>query len=112
MRILLSIILLVTTLPVMAEPPALEPPAFEPLPTTALPQTGPVGEDMEPEVKIIKKDKATIHEYRMNGVLYMVKIIPGFGPPYYLIDGDGDGYLESRHNEIEPGVPQWMLYRW
>jgi len=48
----------------------------------------------------------------MNGVLYMVKIIPGLGPPYYLIDGDGDGYLESRHNELEPSVPQWMIYRW
>ncbi len=107
MRKLLSVILLATALPLMAEPPPLEP-----LPPSALPQTGPVGEDMEPEVKIIKKDKATIEEYRVNGVLYMVKIIPNIGPPYYLIDGDGDGYLESRHNELEPGVPQWMLYRW
>ena len=50
----------------------------------------------------------------MNGLLYMVKIIPGIGPPYYLIDGDGDGYLESRYNNLEPGimVPQWMIYRW
>ena len=109
MRKLLSIILLATALPLLAEPPALEP-----LPAAALPQTGPVGEDMEPEVKIIKKDNATIHEYRMNGLLYMVKIIPGIGPPYYLIDGDGDGYLESRYNNLEPGimVPQWMIYRW
>ena len=109
MRKLLSIILLATTLPLVAESPAVEP-----LPPPALPQTGPAGEDMEPEVKIIKKDKATIEEYRVNGVLYMVKIIPGIGPPYYLIDGDGDGYLESRYNDLEPGimVPQWMIYRW
>jgi hypothetical protein len=106
MRKLLPVILLATALPLMAEPP------LEPLPPPALPQTGPVGDDMEPEVKIIQKDTATIEEYRVNGVLYMVKIIPGIGPPYYLIDGDGDGYLESRHNELEPGVPQWMLYRW
>ena len=109
MRILVSITLLAASLAVMAEPPVLEP-----LPSPSLPQTGPAGEDMEPEVKIIKKDSATIEEYRMNGVLYMVKITPGMGLPYYLIDGDGDGYLESRYNNIEPGmmVPQWMIYRW
>ena len=107
MRILLPIILRATSRPLMAEAPAVDP-----LPPPALPQTGPAGEDMEPEVKIIKKDKAIIHEYRVNGVLYMVKIIPGIGPPYYLIDGDGDGYLESRHNNLEPAVPQWMIYRW
>jgi hypothetical protein len=109
MRKLFIIFVLAASLPVMAEPPALEP-----LAPPALPQTGPAGEEMEPEVKIIKRDNATIEEYRMNGVLYMVKIVPGIGLPYYLIDGDGDGYLESRHDNLEPGimVPQWMIYRW
>lgn len=107
MRKLLAILLLATTLPVLAEPPALEA-----LPAPALPQTGPAGEDLEPEVKIIKRDNATIHEYRVNGVLYMVKIVPGAGPPYYLVDNDGDGYLESRYNNLDPVVPQWMIYRW
>ena len=89
-------------------------PVLEPLSAPTLPQTGPAGEEMTPEVKIIKKDSATIHEYRMGGLLYMVKIIPGIGPPYYLIDADGDGSLESRHNQLEPAmmVPQWMIYRW
>jgi len=109
MRKLFIIFLLAASLPVIAEPPALES-----LPSPATQQTGPVGEEMEPEVKIIKRDNASIEEYRMNGVLYMVKIVPSIGLPYYLIDGDGDGYLESRNNTLEPGlmVPQWMIYRW
>ena len=109
MRKLFFIILIALSLPVIAEPPALEA-----LPAPVLPQTGPAGEDMSPDVRIIKKDDATIEEYRMNGLLYMVRITPAIGLPYYLIDADGDGKLESRYNNLEPGlmVPQWMIYRW
>ena len=109
MRNLFFIFLLAVSLPVMAEAPALET-----LPAPVLPQTGPAGEDMEPDVRIIKKDDAMIEEYRMNGQLYMVKVTPGIGLPYYLIDGDGDGRLESKYNKLDPGimVPQWMIYRW
>jgi hypothetical protein len=44
----------------------------------------------------------------------MVKIEPRNGPPYYLIDKDGDGSLESRYNKLEPAllVPSWMIFRW
>ena len=122
MRKLLFILLLAASLPLAAEQEqALEPPlaaeqvqVLEPLNAPALPQTGPVGEELEPEVRIIKKDSATIEEYRMNGALYMVKITPAIGLPYYLIDADGDGKLESRYNKLDPGlmVPQWMIYRW
>ncbi|MCK5481748.1 MAG: DUF2782 domain-containing protein [Gammaproteobacteria bacterium] len=89
-------------------------PVLEPLSAPTLPQTGPAGEEMAPEVRIIKKDDATIQEYRMGGQLYMVKITPSIGLPYYMIDTDGDGRLESRYNNLEPGimVPQWMIYRW
>jgi hypothetical protein len=109
MRKLLTIFFLAAALPVLADPPA-----TEPLPSPDLPQIGPAGEELEPEVKIIKKENATIEEYRMNGVLYMVKIVPGTGLPYYLIDTDGDGYLESKLNNLDQGimVPQWMIYRW
>jgi len=71
-------------------------------------------EELEPEVSIIKRTDETIHEYRVNGELYMVKIEPRTGPPYYLIDKDGDGSLESRYNKLEPAllVPSWMIFRW
>jgi hypothetical protein len=90
-------------------------PALEPLPeTTPLPTGTNDAEELEPEVSIIKRDTETIHEYRVNGELYMVKIEPRNGPPYYLIDKDGDGSLESRYNKLEPAllVPSWMIFRW
>jgi hypothetical protein len=66
-----------------------------------------------PEVRVIQRPDALIEEYRQNGRLYMVKIVPRFGPPYYLVDSDGDGSLESRRFELDSGtVPQWMLFSW
>jgi len=113
MKRLLIILIFFFFSPAMAE----EPPVLEPLPDEAsLPaSTGMSDEDqMEPEVTITKRNDAVVHEYRMNGQLYMVKIIPSRGYPYYLMDTDGDGLLESRYNQIDPAllVPRWMLFRW
>ena len=98
----------------LAEQP---PPPLEPLPTDAAPPQ-PTGtneaQELEPEVTIIKRGKDVIQEYRLNGQLYMIKIVPEIGLPYYLVDRDGDGELESRYNKLEPDilVPSWMIYRW
>lgn len=84
-------------------------------PVTAPPSSGvDVDDGLEPEVSIIKRDDAVVQEYRMNGVLYMVKVIPAVGPPYYLFDSNGDGSLNIRRNELDPGlvVPSWMIFRW
>lgn len=64
------------------------------------------------QVTITKKKDTTIEEYRMNGQLYMIKVIPRHGKPYYLIDEKGDGHY-VRHST--PGsnvrVPQWVIKR-
>lgn len=79
-----------------------------------LPDPVESGEPIEPQVTIIQRDDATVEEYRVNGVLYMVKIIPVVGPAYYLVDRDGDGQLESRVNDItrDIPVPQWLIFSW
>ncbi len=71
-------------------------------------------EQIEPEVNIIQRNDKTIEEYRVNGQLYMIKVTPKGAPPYYLIDTDGDGSLETRQTEIEPDllIPSWVLFRW
>lgn len=79
--------------------------------------TPPAAEDEpaapEPEVTIIKRKEEIIEEYRVNGQLYMVKITPNKGYPYYLIDTDGDGSFETRRNELDnPPVTQWKILRW
>lgn len=110
-----KLFILLALLPFAAQ--AETPPEVQPMPAppvTAPPSSGlDVDDGLEPEVSIIKRDDAVVHEYRMNGVLYMVKVIPVAGPPYYLIDSKGDGNL-IRHSEIDPGlvVPSWMIFRW
>ncbi len=85
--------------------PAPEPPV--------LPEQVQSGETLEPEVTIIHKEQETVEEYRINGRLYQVKITPTKGAPYYLIDTDGDGELETRANDItQSQVPQWVLFSW
>jgi hypothetical protein len=87
-----------------------------PVPDTAPPPTPSerAQEQIEPEVLIIQRDDKTIEEYRVNGRLYMIKITPRGAPPYYLIDTDGDGSLDSQPSEIEPHlmIPSWILFRW
>lgn len=50
-----------------------------------------------------------IDEFRVGGVLRMVKVTPHIGVPYYLVDRNGDGRLEV-HGEA-PGV-YFKLYSW
>lgn len=72
-------------------------------------KTGP-----QPEVTIVQRKDAKVEEYRLNGRLYMVKVTPFVGPPYYFVDRDGDGLMESRINGrgAEPRVPQWTILSW
>lgn len=79
-----------------------------------IPQQVQSGEALEPEVTIIQREQETVEEYRINGQLYMIKITPSAGPPYYLIDVKGDGNFERRGNDIvsETYVPQWVLFSW
>jgi hypothetical protein len=55
-----------------------------------------------------------IEEYRAGGVLYMIRVNPARGAPYYLVDTDGDGNLETRFNDLAGGllIPAWILFRW
>lgn len=96
-----------------AEAPPVVVQAPEP-PVTVLPSDGLEDDELEPQVSIIKRDDAVVQEYRMNGTLYMVKVIPVVGPAYYLIDSNGDGALNIQRNELDPGlvVPSWMIFRW
>ena len=87
--------------------------AEAPLPPD-LPDPLQSGQPIEPEVTIIQRDDATIEEYRLNGRMYMAKITPKIGKPYYLVDKDGDGNMEARMSVIYDDfvVPQWVLFSW
>ncbi|HKK04402.1 MAG: DUF2782 domain-containing protein [Gammaproteobacteria bacterium] len=103
-----------------APPPPPPPPASAP---GTQPNTNPgppapsVGADqqdsLEPEVTIIQRQHTTIEEYRVHGRLQYVKITPDKGFPYYLIDTNGDGILDTRSDNLDnPPINQWILFQW
>jgi len=89
-------------LPEVPEPPEL-----------ALPSPGADEEDssLEPQVTITKRGEDKVEEYRVNGRLYMIKITPRIGLPYYLIDNHGDGTFATGGLDQGPVVrpPMWVI---
>lgn len=71
---------------------------------------GSADADLEPQVTITKHTEQTVEEYRMGGRLYMIKITPKIGKPYYLVDDLGDGKF-SRQESLDSGVrpPRWII---
>ena len=108
MRILIALILSALTGFATAAPaknPAPVPPP-PPVDNTA------ADSELEPPVTIIKQAEQTIEEYRANGKLYMIKVTPKVGPPYYLVDDRGDGKF-SRQESLDSGVrpPRWTIHK-
>mgnify|MGYP001618187277 CR=1 FL=1 len=87
-----------------------QPTNLEPLPPPPMFATGPEADSDEPEVTITRQTEQTIEEYRVGGRLYMIKITPKLGPPYYLVDDQGDGKF-SRQESLDSGVrpPRWII---
>ncbi|HKX56402.1 MAG TPA: DUF2782 domain-containing protein [Xanthomonadales bacterium] len=71
-------------------------------------------EQIEPTVTIRDEEGKRIEEYSRNGQVYMVKVIPDKGVPYYYIDSDGDGQLEtSPTKDLEQVRPvYWKVKEW
>ncbi len=79
-----------------------------------LPEPVQSGEEMEPDITIIRKGKDTIQEFRRNGRLYMVKVQPQVGQAYYLLDTNGDGQMDLKKSDLDKGgsINQWLLFEW
>lgn len=92
--------------------PVLQPEAVPEIPD--LPAQQQSGENMEPDITIKKDGEDTIQEYRIDGKLYKIKVIPAVGPPYYLLDTDGDGNMDVRRSDLDHGIQtqQWLLFSW
>ena len=107
------ILLSILAFPVFAvdeKPPRLE--AVPEAPEPSLPVQS--GETLEPDITIIRKGKNTVQEYRRGGRLYMIKVVPDIGPPYYFIDNDGDGKMDVRRNDLDRGsdINMWKILEW
>ena len=79
----------------------------------AIPSASYQGETVEPEITIIETEKETIYEYRVRGNLYMIKVQPQIGPPYFLLDTNGDGEMDVQEDRVwNNAIPQWVLFSW
>ncbi|MCL2346165.1 MAG: DUF2782 domain-containing protein [Desulfobulbus sp.] len=111
MRRLLPL-LLFAALPVCAQQPA----DAQPLPAVPPPPPGMEAFDaaIEPEVTIVKSERETREEFRISGKLYMIKVTPAVGSPYYLIDRQGNGvFVETSIDSSRPvRPPMWVIHSW
>jgi len=53
-----------------------------------------------------------VQEYRQNGRLFMVRVDPKNGPPYYLYDDDGNGRLDRTDGDRRFSPVYWTIYEW
>ena len=73
----------------------------------ALPR--PASAQRGPDVVIIAEEDKMIYEFRQNGELRMIRIVPTFGKPYYLVPVDstkGFGDLQR----VDALIPNWILW--
>lgn len=71
---------------------------------------GPNGE--EPEVTIHDDGERKIEEYRINGMLYTVKVTPKDGTPYYLVRSEDDGNFVRADRPQQMYIPSWKIFTW
>jgi len=61
-----------------------------------------------PDVTIIEDEERTILEYRQGGVLRMVRIVPTWGVPYYLVPRDQTAGEEDLER-ADALLPNWVI---
>ncbi len=111
-----AISLMFAWIPLMAQEDLEKPPE---IPQEAV-KEGPLppkvqDEQLEPTVTIREEENRRIEEYRLNGRIYMVKVTPKNGVPFYYLDTDGDGQLEldmdqQKLNPVQPVY--WKIKEW
>jgi hypothetical protein len=89
-------------------------PGLQPLPEPPPPPPGLEPDPaLEPQVTIQRRGTETVEEFRINGRLYMVKVTPAHGKPYYLVDAVGKGDF-TRYDSYDTGTrpPMWVIHQW
>lgn len=66
----------------------------------------------DPDVTIRQEGDKTIQEYRVNGFLYAIKVIPKGGKPYFLVRADGSDGNFVRSDNPDMLIPAWEIFKW
>jgi len=75
------------------------------------PPPEPSSAEVEPEITITTKGTEMHEEYRLHGRLYMIKVTPAHGKPYYLIDQEGSGNFRRSDFDTRISIPMWVIKR-
>lgn len=67
--------------------------------------------DEKPEITVIQKGDDKVEEYRIGGQLYMMKVTPKHGVPYYLHKEDQDGGWVNVGPNPPLVIPKWTIFR-
>lgn len=127
MRIVVAVMVLGMSLPVLAQAPserslptdtpaqrkpAAKGPILQPLPEPPPPPPGLEPDPaLEPQVTIQRRGQDTIEEFRLNGRLFMVKVTPAHGVPYFLIDNVGRGeFVRYDNYDTRVRPPMWVIH--
>ncbi len=81
-------------------------------PPPALPEGVDNEDSMQADVVIRKGKDKVIEEFRVNGQLYMVRITPKIGKPYYIRYPDGANGRTIRRELDDINTPFWKLFEW
>ena len=63
------------------------------------------------DIQIVTGESRTVYEYRQNGKLVAIKVVPKNGKPYYMVPADEIGMprdLETARHLY----PQWVIIEW
>lgn len=125
LHLILACILSIVSLQAVAQepgegaPPRAEvppPPAMvnEPEPPHAYDDEEDLGgrKQIHADVTIVREKDRTLEEYRINGELYMIKVTPSRGKPYYLLYKEGQHRHPVRRELDDIQTPYWKLFEW
>jgi hypothetical protein len=61
-----------------------------------------------PDVTIIEEEDRSVFEYRQGGVLRMIRVVPNWGKPYYLVPRDQTSGVEDLER-ADALLPTWVI---
>ncbi len=69
--------------------------------------------DITGETITIRNDgDTTYYEFRVNGEITEIKVVPKKGPAYYLIPSQQNDGEFVRKDNPNIRVPSWVIFRW
>ena len=78
----------------------------------ALPWASALGAESDdirgPDVTIVEEEDRTVMEYRQNGYLRMIRVVPKIGKPYYLVPRDPTTGIEDLER-ADTLLPSWVI---